>query len=77
MEKPLKSEKNNRIVLDVVRQYGPISRPHIVQLTEIPRTTVYDALKRLETEELIGRELKPRSIRGRSKVVWNARARQM
>lgn len=61
---------NDRIVFNVIKHHGPITRPHIVRLTGLPRTTVYDALRRLELAQYIGREIEERTTRGRPKIFW-------
>ena len=52
---------------------GLADRAKIVAELNEPRTTVYDTLKQMFTEELIGKCAFNNGLRGRSKVLWTIR----
>jgi len=58
------------LLLDILEQHGSLTRGEIVELTKIPRSTLYDNLTRLIKERRIIKESVPRSTRGRPKVVF-------
>lgn len=43
----MKWNENDTMVLETVAAFGPCAREFVVLITGIPRTTVYDALRRL------------------------------
>ena len=48
-----------------------LTRPELVELTKLPRTTIYDSLKRLEVQGKIIRYSEKRRKRvGRPKAYW-------
>jgi len=51
-------EYHNKLVYDVLRKHGPCTRPFMSSLLHIPRSTIYDALKRLEIKGMISKERK-------------------
>lgn len=62
--------KNQKIILDIIDEFGEASRPTIVRESGLARTTVYDALKKLERQGVVEPFLYPRIGRGRPKTKW-------
>ncbi|HKZ40374.1 MAG TPA: helix-turn-helix domain-containing protein [Candidatus Hodarchaeales archaeon] len=61
-------------VLSVLKSKGPTTRAQLVQLTGIPRSTLYDALFRLTLKGLVKKYSDPRQAnRGRPKVFFEAK----
>lgn len=46
-EKPALVHEIDRKLLEILISYGPLSRPEIVEVTEIARSSIYDSLRRL------------------------------
>ncbi len=63
-------EENELKILDVVKRYGSISRPYIVRITKLPRTTVYDSLIRLQLCGYVIPKTQKRTVRGRPHTLW-------
>ena len=40
----------DQAIFEILKAYGPLSRSELVQLTDIPRSTIYDSLQRLITK---------------------------
>ena len=58
------------IVYGVLQKYGPATRAMIVELTGLPRTTLYDALIRLMLKGYVRKFTEERNRRGRPKVFY-------
>ena len=58
------------IVYDMVEKHGPVTRPKLVELTGIPRTTLYDSLIRLMLRGIVRKFEEERKKRGRPKVYY-------
>ena len=62
--------ENDLRVLEALRCTGSATRSELVQRCQLPRTTVYDALVRLETKGLVVRYFEPRKTRGRPRTFF-------
>ncbi|MHA2295098.1 MAG: helix-turn-helix domain-containing protein [Candidatus Hodarchaeales archaeon] len=63
-------EKSARI-MQFLLKYGPMTRKDLVKATGLSRTTVFDALSRLECNGKVRRfSYKAHSGRGRPNVLW-------
>ena len=68
---PLTSLRDNdRIVFDALLQVNDVTRSELVKLCSLPRTTIYDALVRLERLGVVERFFEKRSTRGRPKTFY-------
>lgn len=63
--------ENDRTVWDCLKEHAPITRPDIVKITEIPRSTAYDALDRLIVKGLVRKYNEKRNTPGRPKVLYD------
>ena len=73
LTEPTRTIYHNNTVLSVLEDMGPLTRPEIVNITKIPRTTVFDALKRLELDERIRQYPVRSGERGRPRVLFEVR----
>jgi len=62
--------KNDQIVFNVLKCVGWATRSDLVKLCDLPRTTIYDALVRLERREVVERFYENRTTRGRPKTYF-------
>lgn len=63
---------NDHIVLQVlIRINQRVTRPELVKLCHLPRTTVYDALVRLRRLGMVKKEIEDRTIVGRPKSYYS------
>ena len=62
--------KNDKIVLEALVRLGSTDRGHLTQICALPRTTVYDALMRLERIGIVEKYLEERVKRGRPKTLY-------
>ncbi len=60
------------ILFEVLKAYGPLSRPELVQLTNVPRSTIYDSLQRLITKGFAVQYSEKRSPTGRPITFFDA-----
>jgi len=68
---PLTSLRDNdRIVFDALLKVNDVTRSELVKLCKLPRTTIYDALVRLERIGVVERFFEKRSTRGRPKTFY-------
>ena len=68
---PLTSLRDNdRIVFDTLMQANDVTRSELVKLCRLPRTTIYDALVRLERLGVVEHFFEKRSTRGRPKTFY-------
>lgn len=58
------------LILNVLRDYGPLSRSEMVPILGIARTTIYDHLVKLMDEGLVESYINPRKSRGRPSVMY-------
>lgn len=58
------------IVFGVLKKSGPVTRTMLVELTGLPRTTLYDALIRLRLKGYVQKYAEERNRRGRPKVYY-------
>ena len=61
---------NDKIVLEALIRLGSTDRGHLTQICALPRTTVYDALMRLERIGIVEKYLEERVKRGRPKTLY-------
>ena len=64
--------ENDRVVLDALIGVHHATRSNLVQLCELPRTTIYDALVRLERLGIVEHYFEERKTRGRPKTLFRA-----
>jgi len=62
--------KNDKIVLEALLTVGSADRGFITKICALPRTTVYDALMRLERIGIVEKYLEERVKRGRPKTLY-------
>lgn len=68
---PLTSLRDNdRIVFNALLQVNDVTRSELVKLCSLPRTTIYDALVRLERLGVVERFFEKRSTKGRPKTFY-------
>jgi hypothetical protein len=60
----------DRKVYQMLKKQGPLTRPELVELMGLPRTTLHDALTRLNIRGLIVQFTEPRESRGRRPVFF-------
>lgn len=58
---------NDRLILEALRCTGGATRYELVVRCDLPQTTVYDALARLERKGFVERFTEPRTLPGRLK----------
>lgn len=59
-------------IFQILVAYGPLTRPEIVQLTGVPRSSIYDSLQRLITKGFAIEYKEKRSHTGRPTTVFDA-----
>ena len=57
-------------VFDVLQKHGPATRSKLVEITGLPRTTLYDSLVRLILKGFVRKFDEDRNKRGRPKVFY-------
>ena len=62
--------ESDKIVLDALKRVEAANRSDLVELCALPRTTIYDALIRLERIGVIERYHEERMTRGRPKTFY-------
>ncbi|MHA2051964.1 MAG: helix-turn-helix domain-containing protein [Candidatus Hodarchaeales archaeon] len=62
----------DRVLFEILKSYGPLSRPELVELTGIPRSSIYDSLKRLMGKGFVVQYSEKRSYTGRPTTVFDA-----
>ena len=62
----------DRILFEILRSYGPLSRPELVQISGIPRSSIYDSLKRLIVRGYVVQYSEKRSHTGRPTKIFDA-----
>ncbi len=63
--------ENDHLVVEVLKRIGRATRNELAKLCRLPRTTTYDAIRRLELKNLVGRHIAPRTTRGRPIVFYS------
>lgn len=59
------------LILGIIREHGTITRKGLVNITKLPRTTVYDGLAKLEEQGLVEHSpMKVKGKRGRPLTMW-------
>lgn len=58
------------IVFGVLKKHGPVTRSKLVEITGLPRTTLYDSLVRLILKDHVRKFDEERNQRGRPKVFY-------
>ena len=66
------SLKTERMILELLKDAGTkgLSRTELCAKTGYPRTTVYDALVRLQIKKLVGKRVVKTGKRGRPQIIW-------
>ena len=62
----------DRVLFEILKAYGPLSRPELVQLTGVPRSTIYDSLARLILKGLVAQYSERKSPVGRPTTIFDA-----
>lgn len=62
--------ENDLRVLEALRCTGSATRSELIVRCDLPRTTVYDSLVRLEHKGFVERYREPRTIPGRPKIFF-------
>jgi predicted ArsR family transcriptional regulator len=62
----------DRNVFAILKREGPLTRSHLVSITGVARTTLYDSLLRLIVKGYVSRFSEARKQRGRPKVFFQA-----
>ncbi|MHA2051956.1 MAG: helix-turn-helix domain-containing protein [Candidatus Hodarchaeales archaeon] len=62
----------DRELFDILVAYGPLSRPELVELTGIARSSIYDGLKRLMMKGFVVQYSEKRSYTGRPTTVFDS-----
>ncbi len=60
----------DEIVFGVLKKHGPVTRTKLVEITGLPRTTLYDSLVRLILKDHVRKFDEERTQRGRPKVFY-------
>ncbi len=60
----------DEIVFGVLKKHGPATRSKLVEITGLPRTTLYDSLVRLILKKHVRKFDEERNQRGRPKVFY-------
>jgi predicted transcriptional regulator len=68
--KRLQGEKTDQKVLEFLKKSHPIDRNSLSKEIGIPRSTLYDSLKRLWLKGKIKKREVPKTTKGRRKVVY-------
>ncbi len=62
----------DEILLKLFDLYGGLTRAQLVEFTRIPRTSLYDALKKLMLQGKVTIEYRHNGIRGRPKTIFKS-----
>lgn len=62
--------ENDHLIVEVLKRIGRATRNELAKLCRLPRTTTYDAIRRLELNNLVGRHIAPRTTRGRPFIYY-------
>lgn len=70
--KPAIIKELDRKILEILRKEGPLTRPRLMSITGIPRSTLYDGLWRLILKGYVMSYSEDRKLRGRPKTYFAA-----
>ncbi|MHA1976553.1 MAG: hypothetical protein ACW98F_11900 [Candidatus Hodarchaeales archaeon] len=59
-------------LFEILKSYGPLSRPELVELTDIARSSIYDSLQRLLVKGFVVQYSEKRSLTGRPTTVFDS-----
>lgn len=62
--------ENDLLVLEALRCTGSTTRSELIVRCDLPQTTIYDSLVRLERKGFVERYTEPRTIPGRPKIFF-------
>ncbi|MHA1976548.1 MAG: helix-turn-helix domain-containing protein [Candidatus Hodarchaeales archaeon] len=65
-------KESDRDLFDILVAYGPLSRPELVELTGIARSSIYDSLQRLVMKGFVVQYSEKRSYTGRPTTVFDS-----
>ncbi|MHA2388803.1 MAG: helix-turn-helix domain-containing protein [Candidatus Hodarchaeales archaeon] len=71
-EKPALVHELDRKLLEILISYGPLTRPELVEVTGVARSSIYDSLRRLHLKGLIGQYSGKRTSVGRPMTLFDA-----
>ncbi|MHA1359367.1 MAG: helix-turn-helix domain-containing protein [Candidatus Helarchaeota archaeon] len=60
-------------LLNLLKQHGPLTRSALVEISGIPRSTIYDTLLKLMLRERVDRYASEKEGRGRPKILFSVR----
>jgi hypothetical protein len=70
-ERPPIVHNLDRVLFEILVSYGPLSRPELVELTGVPRSSIYDSLRRLIFKKFVIKYPERRSPRGRPTTMFD------
>ncbi|MFX1283944.1 MAG: hypothetical protein ACFFB5_09825 [Promethearchaeota archaeon] len=71
-EQPILKHDLDHVLLEILKAYGPLSRPELVRLTDVARSTIYDSLTRLITKGYVVQYSKKKNPVGRPITLFDA-----
>jgi len=71
-DKPALVHNLDKQLLEILISYGPLTRPELVEVTKVARSSIYDSLRRLEFKGLITKHSDKRSNMGRPMTFFDA-----
>ncbi|MHA1979051.1 MAG: hypothetical protein ACW98I_19255 [Candidatus Hodarchaeales archaeon] len=71
-EKPTLIHELDRKLLEILISYGPLTRPELVEVTGVARSSIYDSLRRLDLKRLIIQYSGKRTSVGRPMTLFDA-----
>ncbi len=71
-EKPVLVHELDRKLLEILISYGPLTRPELVEVTGVARSSIYDSLRRLHLKGLITQYSGKRTTVGRPMTLFDA-----
>ncbi|MHA2244751.1 MAG: helix-turn-helix domain-containing protein [Candidatus Hodarchaeales archaeon] len=72
LEQPTLKYDLDHVIFEILKAYGPLSRPELVHLTDVPRSTIYDSLQRLIAKGFAVQYSEKRSRTGRPITLFDA-----
>ncbi|MFX1283459.1 MAG: helix-turn-helix domain-containing protein [Promethearchaeota archaeon] len=72
LERPALINDLERILFEVLKSYGPLTRSELVHFTGIPRSSIYNCLQRLVVKGFVVQYTEKRSRTGRPTTVFDA-----
>jgi predicted ArsR family transcriptional regulator len=70
--KPAITKELDRKILRILQKEGPLTRPRLMSITGIPRSTLYDGLWRLIVKGYVVSYSEDRKLRGRPRTYFAA-----